>query len=104
MHAVLVCNQAYGAGMFAAYPDIDVLTPEQEISTGSGAVVTRDAMGNWRWKPQATGTEIWRLSDQITTIPWQPGYRRWENVAFAFHLPVMWGNVLQLGNDFQQLQ
>ena len=98
MHAVLVCNQANGAGMFAAYPD--VLTPEQDISTGSGAVVTRDAMGNWMWKPQATRTEIRRL---VAQNPPYPMFRRWENVAFAFHLPVMWGNVPSLSNNLLQL-
>ena len=84
----LVCNQANGAGVFAAYPN--VLTPEQDIPdilTGSVAVVTRDVMDNWIWKLQATATVIKRLSGQVIISM----YRRWENVAFAFHLPVMWG-------------
>ena len=82
MHAVLVCSQENGAGMFKAYPS--VLTPEQDAN--NEAVVTRDTNGNWEWKPQATGgTKIKRLSDQLN----QPydNYRRWEHVAFAFHIP-----------------
>jgi hypothetical protein len=48
------------------------------------AVVTRDANGNWKWKPQATATEIDRFHRY-----WQkfPMYRRWEQMAFAFYLP-----------------
>ncbi|KAL9963505.1 hypothetical protein ACROYT_G027016, partial [Oculina patagonica] len=38
MHAVLVCSQANGDGMFGAYPD--VLTPEEDVN--NEAVVTRD--------------------------------------------------------------
>ena len=79
MHAVLVCSEENGAGMFREYPE--VLTPEQDTSNES--VVTRDNDGNWIWKPQATATEIKRLYGQATF----PKYRRWEHVAFAFHLP-----------------
>ena len=78
MHAVLICSQANGAGQFAAYPPV----PEEDIN--NEAVVTRDANGNWVWKPQTTGTEIGRLEAN-----WQkyPRFRRWEHVAFAFHIP-----------------
>lgn len=76
MHAVLVCSQTDGAGLFAAYPP--VATPDEE-----GAVVTRDADGNWVWKPQATATEIVRLN----SFGQFPTFRRWEHVAFAFYLP-----------------
>ncbi|KAJ7376967.1 hypothetical protein OS493_031239 [Desmophyllum pertusum] len=88
MHAVLVCSQADGDGRFGAYPP--VLKPEEDVN--NEAVVTRDGDGNWIWKPQATGTEITRLQAH-----WQyyPMYRRWENVAFAFHIPDEWGNDLQ---------
>ncbi|KAJ7376962.1 hypothetical protein OS493_031234 [Desmophyllum pertusum] len=79
MHAVLVCSQANGAGRFRAYPP--VLTPEEDAN--NEAVVTRDNHGNWTWKPQATGTEIRRLDGRRP----YPMYRRWENVAFAFHIP-----------------
>ncbi|XP_078381352.1 uncharacterized protein LOC144664097 [Oculina patagonica] len=84
MHAVLVCSQANGDGMFGAYPD--VLTPEEDVN--NEAVVTRDNDGNWIWKPQATGAVIKRLYNH-----WQrfPKYRRWEHVAFAFHFPDEWG-------------
>ncbi|KAJ7376966.1 hypothetical protein OS493_031238 [Desmophyllum pertusum] len=85
MHAVLVCSQADGAGRFGAYPD--VLTKEEDVN--NGAVVTRDDDGNWTWKPQATGgTEIRRLQAHMQNYPM---YRRWENVAFAFHIPDEWG-------------
>ena len=79
MHAVLVCSEENAAGMFNAYPD--VLTPEEDVK--NEAVVTRNDDGDWVWKPQATGTEINRLHDQNI----DPNYRRWENVAFAFHIP-----------------
>ena len=81
MHAVLVCSEVDGAGQFAGYPD--VLTPEEDIN--NEAVITRDDIGNWYWRPQATGGgEILRLQAH-----WQnyPRYRRWEHVAFAFHIP-----------------
>lgn len=81
MHAVLVCSQENGAGMFKAYPS--VLTPEEDANNNE-AVVTRDTNGNWEWKPQATGgTEITRLSGNLP----RPKFRRWEHVAFAFHIP-----------------
>ena len=78
MHVVLVCSQENGAGKFAAYPPV----PEEDIN--NEAVVTRDANGNWFWKPQTTGTIIRRLE-----VHWQnyPMFRRWEHVAFAFHIP-----------------
>ena len=85
MHAVLICSQEYGNGPFKLFPP--VLTPEEDVN--KEAVVTRDNNGNWVWKPQATGTEIERLLDQ--RIPY-PMYRRWEHVAFAFHIPKKWGN------------
>ena len=82
MHAVLVCSQVDGAGQFSDYPD--VLTPEEDIN--NEAVITRDwDIGNWYWRPQATGgSDILRLQAH-----WQnyPRYRRWEHVAFAFHIP-----------------
>ena len=82
MHAVLVCSQVDGAGQFSDYPD--VLTLEEDIS--NEAVITRDRdIGNWYWRPQATGGgDILRLQAH-----WQnyPRYRRWEHVAFAFHIP-----------------
>ena len=81
MHAVLVCSQENGAGMFKAYPS--VLTPEEDVN--NEAVVTRDAKGNWVWKPQATATEIMRLPDQLHQK--YDNFRRWEHVAFAFHIP-----------------
>ena len=82
MHAVLVCSQVDGAGQFSDYPD--VLTPEEDIN--NEAVITRDSdIGNWYCRPQATGgSDILRLQAH-----WQnyPRYRRWEYVAFAFHIP-----------------
>ena len=84
MHAVLVCSQENGAGMFRAYPP--VLTPEEDVNNEE--VVTRDTNGNWVWKPEATATEIERLPDQDV----YPMYRRWEHVAFAFHIPGEWRN------------
>ncbi|KAJ7376965.1 hypothetical protein OS493_031237 [Desmophyllum pertusum] len=58
----------------------------KEEDVNNEAVVTRcNHTGNWTWKPQATGgTEIRRLRAH-----WQNShtYRRWENVAFAFHIP-----------------
>ena len=82
MHAVLVCSKADGAGQFAGYPD--VLTPEEDIN--NEAVITLDSdIGNWYWRPQATGGgEILRLQAHWQTYP---RYRRWEHVAFAFHIP-----------------
>lgn len=83
MHAVLVCSQANGTQRFAAYPN--VLTPVEDVK--NEAVITCDDDGNWVWKPQETGGEIERLQAH-----WQPfpRYRRWENVAFAFHIPDEW--------------
>lgn len=85
MHAVLICSQEYGNGLFKEYPS--VLTPEED--NNNEAVITRDNNGDWVWKPQATGTEIKRLPNQL--IPY-PKYRRWEHVAFAFHIPIECGN------------
>ena len=87
MHVVLVCSQANGAGQFAAYPPV----PED---INNEAVVTRDANGNWFWKPQTTGTTIRRLEAH----QWQnyPMYRRWEHVAFAFHIPDELGNQINV--------
>ena len=80
MHAVLVCSQENGAVMFSAYPS--VLTPADDAN--NEAVVTRDTNGNWEWKPQATGgTKIKRLPGNLK----YPKFRRWEHVAFAFHIP-----------------
>ena len=78
MHVVLVCSQANGAGQFAVYP----LVPEEDVD--NEAVVTRDVNGNWVWKPQTTGNEIRRLRAHRQKYP---NYRRWEHVAFAFHIP-----------------
>ena len=89
MHAVLVCSQENGAGMFGAYPP--VLTPEGDVN--NEAVVTRDNNGNWVWKPQATGTEIIRLHQHWKPYPM---YRRWDHVAFAFHIPDEWEEDEQL--------
>ena len=74
MHAVLVCSEANGAGRFKDYP----------LLAANEAVVTRDNEEMWTWKPEATGTEITRLEGS-----WQryPKFRRWEHVAFAFHIP-----------------
>ena len=86
MHAVLVCSQENGDGPFNEYPS--VLTPEEDDN--NDAVVTRDNNGNWVWKPQATGSgEIKRLPDENMNYP---KYRRWEHVAFAFHIPKEWKN------------
>ena len=84
MHAVLVCSQANGTGRFAAYPD--VLTSVEDVN--NEAVITCDAFGNWIWRPQATATKIRCLRAH----QWQryPMYRRWEHVAFAFHIPDEW--------------
>ena len=88
MHAVLICSQEYGNSLFNEYPP--VLTPEEDVVTNNNeAVVTRDNNGNWVWKPQATGTVIRRLLDQRISYP---KYRRWEHLAFAFHIPNEWGN------------
>ena len=91
MHAVLVCSQANGAGRFADYPD--VLSPEEDVN--NEAVVTRDVSGNWVWKPQATATEIKRLKKiypmKRKSCSLDPLYRRWEHLAFAFHIPSEWG-------------
>jgi len=83
MHAVLVCSEANASGMFRSYP---------EMPFGKHDVVHDVVVKNgpqWIWKPQATGTEIVRLNKY-----WQPYpmYRRWENVAFAFHIPDEWGD------------
>ena len=82
MHTVLVCSDTDGAGQFAGYPD--VLTPEEDIN--NEAVITRDDIGNWYWRPQATGggRKILRLNAHLQNYPL---YRRWEHVAFAFHIP-----------------
>ena len=71
MHAVLVCSEANGAGRFKDYP---LLAANEAVNNE----------GMWTWKPEATGTEIRRLEGS-----WQPYpmYRRWEHVAFAFHIP-----------------
>ena len=82
MHAVLICSQENGNGLFKEY--LPVLTPEED--SDNKAVVTRDNNGDWVWKPQATGTVIKRLPDQMD----YPMYRRWEHVAFAFHIPEEW--------------
>ena len=80
MHAVLVCSQVNAAGpLFEGCPP--VLTPEEDVN--NEAVVTRDSHGNWVWKPQVTGSTIVRLRGQNR----KPMYRRWEHVAFAFHIP-----------------
>ena len=91
MHTVLVCSQADGDGQFVAYPN--VFTSVQDIF--NNAVITRDNYGNWVWKPQASATEINRLhcTQQIF-----PMYRRWENVAFAFHIPDEWTVMTVSGN------
>ena len=80
MHAVLICSQEYGNGLFKKYPPVSEEDNE--------AVITRDNNGNWVWKPQATGI------DEIKRLPGKsryPMYRRWEQVAFAFHIPKKWG-------------
>ena len=83
MHSVLICSQENGDNVFEEYPP--VLTPEDDVN--NEAVVTRDREnGNWVWKPQATGTEIKRLPTQRV----YPKFRRWEKVAFAFHIPDEW--------------
>jgi len=83
MHSILICSQENGDNLFEEYPP--VLTPEEDVN--NEAVVTRDREnGNWVWKPQATGTEIKRLPDLCV----YPMYRRWEKVAFAFHIPDEW--------------
>ena len=78
MHAVLVCSEADGVWQFSDYPDVPDFNNE-------AVVVTRDDDGNWYWRPQATG------GDEILRVQahWQsyPRYRRWEHVAFAFHIP-----------------
>lgn len=82
MHAVLVCNETDGAGQFEGYPD--VLSQKEDFN--KEAVITRDDNGNWYWRPQATGGgEIRRLQAHLQNYPL---YRRWENVAFAFHIPI----------------
>lgn len=85
MHAVLICSQKNGNRLFKEY--LPVLTPEKDDN--NEAVVTRDKNGNWVWKPQATGTEIRRLPDEHIKYPM---YRRWEHLAFAFHIPDEWGD------------
>lgn len=82
MHAVLICSTKYGNGLFKEYPHVS----EKDIN--NEAVVTRDNNGNWVWKPQATGTEIKRLRYENE----YPKYRRWQHVAFAFHIPEEWKN------------
>ena len=90
MHAVLICRKENGNGLFKEYPP--VLTPEEDVN--NEAVVTRDKNGNWVWKPQATGAEIKRLPDEWISYP---EYRRWEHVAFAFHIPDESGNKAFMG-------
>lgn len=81
MHAVLVCSEADGAGRFKDYPK--VLKPEED--SNNEAVITRDNDNNWYWRPQATGGgEILRLQAHSQNYP---RFRRWEHVAFAFHIP-----------------
>ena len=78
MHAVLVCSEA-NATSFSAYPP--VLRPSEDVYNCE--VVTRDIDGNWVWRPEATGgTKIQRQQRCFG-----PLYRRWEHVAFAFHIP-----------------
>lgn len=79
MHAVLVCSQANAAGMFRAYPNLP-------SSSGSPEDVV-SCWNFWVWRPQATGTEITRLHRYQQRYPM---YRRWENAAFAFHIPDEW--------------
>ena len=80
MHAVVIYSETNCAGeLFEGCPP--VLTPEGDVH--NEAVVTRDSHGNWVWKPQATGSSIERLGSQNR----RPRYRRWEHVAFAFHIP-----------------
>ncbi|CAB3996701.1 Hypothetical predicted protein [Paramuricea clavata] len=76
MHAVCVCGGEDAEEMFNIYPDVS--TPED----GDGAVVTRNADGNWEWKAQATATEMLQFNG-VNVLK----YRRWEHVAFAFYLP-----------------
>ena len=77
MHAVLVCSEEDGAGQFSNYPDVPV--------NNEAVAVTRDDDGNWYWRPQATGGgDILRLGHHHKKYPL---YRRWEHVAFAFHIP-----------------
>lgn len=84
MHSVLVCSETDGAGQFECYPD--VLFPMEDFY--SEAVITRDDFDNWYWRPQATGGgEILRLQAHSQNYP---RYRRWEHVAFAFHIPDDW--------------
>ena len=81
MHAVIVCSEADGAATFSGYPD--VLLPEEDFN--NVAAITRDVNGNWYWWPQATGGDkILRLQAHCQSYPL---YRRWEHVAFAFHIP-----------------
>ena len=81
MHSVLVCSETDGAGEFACYPD--VLFPMEDFY--SEAVITRDDFDNWYWRPHATGGgEILRLQAHSQNYP---RYRRWEHLAFAFHIP-----------------
>ena len=69
--------------MFRSYPEIPL---RKEF--GNDDVVVKYGP-QWIWKPQATGTAIDRLDKY-----WQryPMYRRWEHVAFAFHIPDEWGD------------
>lgn len=82
MHAVLVCSETNASGMFRSYPEI----PLREEFGNDDVVVKHGPL--WIWKPQATGTAIIRPREY-----WQPYplFRRWENVAFAFHIPDEWG-------------
>ena len=82
MHAVVICGESAACLRFPDYLYPNVLTPDLDVDNTT--IVTRDNDGNWIWKPHATATEIVRL-DRF----WQsyPRYRRWDNLAFAFHLP-----------------
>ena len=86
MYAVLVCSQANAAGMFGAYPEVPLDVRDEGVC--SDVLTTSIPPSNLMiWRPQATGTEITRLCRY-----WQPYplYRRWDNVAFAFHIPDEW--------------
>ena len=100
MHAVLVCSEANASGMFRSYPEIGNRPDDVVVKHGP----------QWIWKPQATGTAISRLDKYLQ--PYWPVYRRWEHVAFAFHIPDEWGDdpsneklmvVPELGTHLRQL-
>ena len=83
MHAVLVCSQANAFGMFREYPEVPL--PEEFCNKAVLTMMPNDPQCIWR--PQATGTEITRLDRYRQPYP---RYRRWEHVAFAFHIPDEW--------------